>query len=422
MDSVKFDGLLKEKIYFKTLSSGLKCYIIQKAGFVDKQAIIGVNYGSVDNEFKIGQKKNVMPQGIAHFLEHKMFENKKFNVFDEFSKLGASVNAFTNFSNTAYYFTCDDNFYKSLSLLLKFTSEPHLTNENVEKEKGIISQEIEMYDDNPFWIMHLNLLYAMYKTCPIKNNIAGSVSSINEITKEQLLDCYHTFYRPSNMVLVCVGDVSPEEVVYVAEKHSKPIEKIAIDRLYGKEPKSIVKNYAEKNMSLARPMFQIGFKDTDFQMSYIKKVIASKIVLDIVSGESSTFFEELYNDKLIDGPFVIEYISGLFYGTAVFSNTSDRPREVANRLLGELSRIRMQGLNKVRFEQIRKKHLGRYVRSFNSIDNIATGQMEFSFKGIDLFDAIKAYHSLTYEEIELRFKKLLREDNYVTSVVSPYSS
>jgi len=172
MDSIKVNKTVNESIYFKRLSNGMKCYIIPKLGYVEKQAMLGVNYGSVDYVFSAGGKDFAQPAGVAHFIEHKMFENKEINVFERFMGLKASVNAFTNFTNTAYYFTGSENFYECLRLLLEFVQRPHFTDENVEKEKPIIAQEIEMYEDNPFWVMYFNLLGALYKESPIRQKIA----------------------------------------------------------------------------------------------------------------------------------------------------------------------------------------------------------------------------------------------------------
>ena len=206
---------LNEQVLFKELDSGLKIYFMPKPGFVKKYAVFSTNYGSIDNVFvPIGEDKPVeVPEGIAHFLEHKLFEEEEANIFDKFSKLGASVNASTSFNQTSYLFNTTDHFYQCLEILIRFVQSPYLTDENVEKEKGIIAQEIKMYDDNPAWRVFFNCLRAMYINHPIRIDIAGTVDSINTITKEMLYKSYNTFYHPSNMVLFVVGDLSFEEII-----------------------------------------------------------------------------------------------------------------------------------------------------------------------------------------------------------------
>lgn len=419
MDSVKYNDKVDERIFFKRLSNGMKCYIIPKLGYVEKQAMLGINYGSVDYVFSSDGKEYVQPAGVAHFIEHKMFEDKEVNVFEQFMGLKASVNAFTNFTSTAYYFNSSENFYESLKLLLEFVGRPYFTDENVEKEKPIIAQEIEMYEDNPFWVMYFNLLGALYKESPIRQKIAGSVEGIQEISPEILYQGYRAFYRPDNMVLCCVGEVEPELAAEAAEKwvpHSEPMNTA---RLYGKEPSHVIVRHAEKRMALARPMFQLGFKDSDFDTAYTVKSITTKILLDMLFGESSDFFERSYSEGLVDGPFVLEYSSSSFYGTAVCSNSADCPHEVAGHVLGKVERVKSEGLDEKRFAQIQRKHLGRFIRNLNSIEGVSHGQMELAFRGLDLFDILRTYQNVTFAQVSKRFERLFRDDNYATSVIMP---
>ena len=210
---------LGETLYEYVHESGLKVLFVKKPGYNKKTAMFGTNYGSIDNVFKVqgSDKEIVVPDGIAHFLEHKLFEQEDGNMLDKFSKLGASPNAFTSFNQTVYYFSCADLFEENFRMLLSYVQNPWLTDENVEKEKGIIGQEIRMYEDNPNWRVFFNLLDCLYVNHPVKLDIAGSIESISKITKELLYDCYHTFYTPSNMVVVVVGDLVPEEVFSIVE-------------------------------------------------------------------------------------------------------------------------------------------------------------------------------------------------------------
>ena len=422
MDNVKYNEKVNERIYFKRLSNGMKCYIIPKQGYVEKQAMLGVNYGSVDYVFSTDGKDYVQPAGVAHFIEHKMFDNKEVNVFERFMDLKASVNAFTNFTSTAYYFSSSDNFYECLKLLLGFVGRPHFTDENVEKEKPIIAQEIEMYEDNPFWVMYFNLLGVLYEENPIRQKIAGSVEGIQEISPEILYQGYNAFYRPENMVLCCVGEVDPERAAEAAENCVAIGKPMDAERSYGQEPEAVAVRHSEKSMALARPMFQLGFKDTDFDTEYAERVISTKILLDVLFGDSSAFFERIYSEGLIDGPFALEYAASSFYGTAVCSNSANNPREARDSVLCEIDRAKVDGLDEKRFEQIRRKHLGRFIRSLNSIESVSHGQMELAFRGLDLFDILQTYQSVSFAQVCNRLERLFRDDNYATSVIMPFNN
>jgi predicted Zn-dependent peptidase len=220
------------------------------------------------------------------------------------------------------------------------------------------------------------------------------------------------------MVVCCVGDVDPEQAAEVAEEKVPRGQPMCVSRAYGKgrrEPSHAVKRYTEKKMALARPMFQLGFKDTDFTTPYPERIVATKILLDILLGESSDFFERCYSQGLVDAPFALEYQAGSFYGMAICTNSADDPKETADRVLDELTRAR--GLDPERFERIKRKHLGRFIRSFNSIEKITHGQTELAFRGLDLFDMLQAYQRVTMRQTERRFDRIFRDDNYAVSAI-----
>ena len=409
----------------KTLPSKMKCYIIPKKDFLEKQALIVVGFGSADTSFFRGGTRVTHPDGTAHFLEHKLFANDHMNVTDEFNKLGASSNAFTNCTNTAYYFTCTENFYESLALLSEFVSEPHFTDENVESERGIIGQEIAMYRDSPFWTLQFNLLNALYEICPVKKNTLGDEQTIAQITKDTLYEAYHFFYRPENMALICAGDFDEDEVFSKAAEldakfYKAPNESFdEISRDYGEEPPRARETYAETNMRLAHPMFSLGFKESGFGGSYAERLTSARIILDMVAGESSELFEKLLIGGKIDGPFALEYTAGNFFGQAVISNSCANPSEIAEILRDELANAAANGLDGRRFEQIRKKQIGRFMRGFNSIDGMVSGQADLHYKNTSFQDILDAYDSIRLDTIEARLKNLFREDNFALSVIKP---
>ncbi len=415
----KRNDFLGEVMHINILSTGIKCYIIPKKGYKEKQAMISVNYGSVDNNFSYNDEKCEMPEGIAHFLEHKLFEEEGGNIFDEFSKLGSTVNAFTNFTTTAYYFNCVDNFKENLKLLFGFATRPFFTDENVEKEKGIIEQEINMYEDDPFFKVYFNMMRGLYAEHPVRNNIAGSVSSIKKIDKEMLYKCYHTFYYPSNMNIVCVGDFVPEVVYEIAHMYIKPAEERKITRNYGQDSKSIYKQYIEEKMAVARPIFHVGFKDTDGEGDINIKNASTKILLDMLAGQSSNLYEKLYREGLVDDSFSYDFISGRSFGSSMFSGFSNEPKKVLEYINEEIKNVKQKGLDKDHFERIRKKQIGRFMRGFNSIDAIASSQIDLCSRGSDLFNSFESYQNVKFENIKDRLEEHFNAENAVLSVVAP---
>ncbi len=401
-----------------------RCNCLPKKDFVEGQALVAVNYGSMDNHFRIDGKEYKPPLGIAHFLEHKLFESKDKNVFELFSQRGAMVNAYTNFTNTAYYFTSVDNFMDNYKALLEFTGEPYFTDENVEKEKGIISQEIKMYQDYPFWRVYFNLLEAMYQEHGIKHNIAGSVKSIQEITKEMLYDCYEAFYRPDNMVICSAAHIcgdSYEELFKIAEELVKSKKKAHVEKLTPMEGPRVNNRLVEEKMQVSRPMFNIGFKDTDFSTireETAKRIAASKMLLDYIAGDSSPFYESMYERGLLDSSFGMEYLSGEGFGAAIFSGYSDKPYEVLSHLLTEIEALKHKGFDRERFNDIKNKHIGLFIRQFDSINSITAGQVDMVAKGIDLFQLVEAYSQVDQSDL-MKILTGFGEDNHALSQVMP---
>ncbi|MDE6182045.1 MAG: insulinase family protein, partial [Eubacteriales bacterium] len=285
-----------DKVIYKNIE-GIKLCFVQKKGYVEKQAMIAFNYGSAENIFIKDNKEIHLPPGIAHFLEHKMFEDEEYNVFEVFNKYGGNVNAFTNFSTTAYYFTCVENFNENFKELLKFVSRPYFTEENVEKEKGIIEQEIKMYDDDPYWKVYFNLIGIMYdKDNPITKDIAGEVSDIKKIDKDMLYTCYNNFYTKDNAIVIVCGDIDDLESVEenILQNLKLNEKKLGIVKEFNKIQKN-KGNYVEKKMEIKQKIFNIGFKDVGKYDKIEKQIISNKILLDIIFGTSSKFYEKMYN-------------------------------------------------------------------------------------------------------------------------------
>jgi predicted Zn-dependent peptidase len=422
--TVKHDRI-NEVLYTYKHESGLKAFVISKKGYSKKYAAFATHFGSINNEFIApGEKTPVkVPDGVAHFLEHKLFEQKNGNIMDKFSQLGSMPNAYTGFNQTVYLFSCTDKFKDNFRLLLNFVQNPYITDESVEKEKGIIAQEIRMYQDNPGWRVFFNLLGAFYKNNPVKIDIAGTVESINRINKDILYTCYNTFYHPSNMIITVVGDVNPESVFEEVKAGIKKTESASgIKRIFAEEPDSINKNYVEQNLAVSIPLFQMGFKDSKWNlqgMERLKREISIKILLEMIMGRSSELYTRLYNEGLINRTFEFDYTSEENYAFSLFGGESPNPEKVKEIICDKISEIHKDGLNRDSFERIRKALYGRFIRQFNFVERISHAFISAHFKNINMFDYLDAYDKIIFEYAEGLFREHFNLDNLAMSVIRP---
>lgn len=417
---------IREKLYYKEMKSGLKVYFIPKEGYTKQYAIFATDYGSIDNIFMpIGEKDTIeVPEGIAHFLEHKLFEEPEENIFDKFSKLGANVNAYTNFTQTAYLFSSTENFYENLALLVEFVQHPYFTDENVEKEKGIIAQEINMYKDNPNWRVFFNCLKGMYKEHPVKIDIAGTIESIQSINKELLFKCYNTFYNPTNMVIFIVGDLSFDEILKVIaqseRKDYKTVEKIL--RVFPEESVEVNESLIEESMLTSAPLFNIGFKDTDCELTgkeRVKKDFITNFILDMLFGSSSKFYNTLYEEGLVDSSFGAYYTGKKSYGHSLITGESKEPKEVYNRIMSLFEKEVNSILLEEDFNRIKKKSIGEFLMGLNSVEFIANSFISLYFEDILLIDYLDLLESIEYKDIIERYKNHFTKENVVLSIINP---
>ncbi len=419
---------IREKLYYKEMDSGLKVYFVPKQGYTKQYAIFATDYGSIDNVFiPIGERDTIeVPEGIAHFLEHKLFEEPEQNIFDKFSKLGGNVNAYTNFNQTAYLFSSTENFYENLQLLVEFVQHPYFTDENVEKEKGIITQEINMYRDNPNWKVFFNCLRAMYKEHSVRIDIAGTVDSIKNINKELLYKCYNTFYNPSNMALFVVGDLSFDEIIQIVDKSErKDNEKVEeVTRVIPEEPREIREKFVEESMMVSTPLFYMGFKDNDCNLigeEQVKKDFVTNLILDMIFGSSSVFYNDLYEEGLVDSSFGSYFTGKKSYGHSLIVGESKNPKEVYNRILSLLNKPTESILLEEDFNRIKSKGIGEVIMGFNSIEFIANTFIDLYFSDFLLIDYLDLLESIEYKDIIERFKSHFNEDNVVLSIINPLS-
>ena len=420
------NSTLQERVVERVHSSGATVAFCHKPGYLRKYACFTTNFGSVDDRFRIGGGSEVsLPDGVAHFLEHKMFEGEKEDAFQEFSRLGASANAFTGFNGTSYLFSCTDQFYSCLSHLVRFVQSPHFTPENVEKEKGIIGQEIRMYEDMPGWRVYFNLLEAMYANHPVSKDIAGTEESISGITSPLLDDCWSAFYHPSNMILFAVGDESEEEFFeqadrLLSEKDLGPaplLEKIATS-----EELAPAKTEIRQEMHVGRSKLLMGWKDVHPGLSgkeMMHKELLTDLVLECVFGQSGELFEKLQTANLVDDSFGASYMIYGDVGHSAIGGDVAEPDQVRDFILEELPAILTKGICTEDIDRQRRAATGQLLRSFNSLENIAGSYCSARFLGSNPFEVVDLVNKIQSEEVVERLREHIHPDRMVCSIISP---
>ena len=413
---------VKEKLYIEKLENGLTVMIIPKPGIQKKYVIWGTNYGSNDNKFIVPGEEKVteVPNGVAHFLEHKLFEQENgTNSLDTLTALGVNANAYTTNDHTAYLFECTDNFYEALDELMDYVQHPYFTDENVEKEKGIIGQEIMMYDDYPDWQVYLNAMKAMYHENSIKIDITGTIETISHIDKDILYKCYKTFYNPSNMALVVAGDFKPEEILKEIKNRLVENENQGeIKRIYTEEDESIVQEKIEKNFEVSRPLFTIGIKDNPKdQEEIVKKHIAIEILMNLILGRSSDLYKKLYDEGIISGQPSLDYEFGQTYAHVLITGQSTDPEKVYNEFKIKVKQLKEQGVNEQNFERIKKLIYGGYVKEYNDIQDISRMFLSDYFKGINSFDYLEEIEGINIKYLSQILTDIFKEEKMILSVV-----
>lgn len=423
MDSIReiSNSLLGDSYYEIQHKSGLKIFVYPKEGYSTTYAVFGTNYGSIDTFIKkTGEAAVAIPEGTAHFLEHKLFESEELDAFERFAKTGANANAYTSFDKTCYLFSCSSNFKENLGILLDFVQHPYFTQKTVEKEQGIIGQEIRMYQDEPSWQVLFNLLKCLYHKHPVKIDIAGTVDSIAEITADMLYDCYNNFYNLGNMVLAVVGNTTVEEVLEVADANLEKKELVKIERADYGEPEEIVSDYFEEALAVSQPLFTLGFKEsTKGGELTLKDKILTSLLLEYISGDTSPLYERLFNDGLINTGFGSEYFTGYGYRAVIFSGESRDPKAVADAIKAEIRKVHAEGIREEDFERIRRMHYGRAIMDYNDVDGLANELVAATFEGYGLFDEIEIYKTLTMKDAEDRLKDQMHEEFSAMSVIIP---
>ena len=401
-------------------SSGLDIYVCEMPGFSSTVALFGTKYGSVNNQFRQKGDTGIttVPEGIAHFLEHKLFENEDCQVFELYARTGASGNAFTSFDKTVYLFKCSKNWQASLRILLDFVQKPYFTQELVEKELGIIGQEIRMTDDSPDNRVFFNMLRCMYKTHPVRVDIAGTEESISEITAELLYKCYDAFYDLNNMVLSVAGNITADEVLEICDELLRPCQDKGLECIFPEEPAEIVQPEIREKQSVGAQIFHYGFKCAPCGgQERLKKTLAAYLAGSLLTDDASEFYQDLLRRHITNTSFDFDVFTGDGYFSLIFLGESDFPHELRSVILGELERWKTGGINEKAFQRLKKSAYGVLVRELNNVDAVANLMLNSHMEDTSPYDAIDTLSELTPRDVLEFVTKELREDRAVLSII-----
>lgn len=427
MEKIEY-AQLNETIYKEILPNGLTVILLPKIDFYKTYALFSTNFGSIDQQFiPIGETDfKKMPDGIAHFLEHKMFEKKDGDVFDDFSKLGASANAFTSFTKTAYLFSSTSHFKENLETLLDFVQKPYFTNKSVNKEKGIIRQEIQMYDDLPEWRVMFGLLENLYPNHPASIDIAGTIESIEDITAELLYENYHTFYHPSNMQLFVTGNFEIEQTIEWIRKNQnlKQFEEAKeIKKRYPSEENTKVIPSGEIKLPVNKPKVLVGIKGKKNKLkgaAALRQLISVEFLLKLLFGETSSTYLKLYDEGLIDDSFNYEYTFEREIDHLSVGGDTKEPDQLTSILKNLLLKAaESPDLNEKHFEIVKKRSIGETLQSLNSLEFIAHQFSDIQFEDVTVFDIIPLMESIELEDIKKVAMQYINSENMSEFRVTP---
>ncbi len=412
---------IKEKLYIEKLDNGLTIIVLPKKTR-KKYIVWSTNYGSIDNKF-YAQGENeltTVPDGIAHYLEHKLFEQENGkNSLDVLTSIGVDANAYTTNDHTAYLYECTDNFDEALEEFMNYVQNPYFTDENVEKERGIIEQEIMMYGDYPEWSIYMNAMKAMYKNNEINIDVAGTKETIAEIDKEKLYKIYNSYYYPNNMVIVLSGDFEPKEILAKLKSKITLVAKDDLRRIYNEEPEGVVQKRIEKQMNISMPIALVGYKDNDLKSNKVRKDIAIEILSIILFGKSSVFFENLYESGKILGAPSINYEFSKTYAHALIQIQTNYVDDVLEAIDLRIEDVKKNGINEEEFKRAQKKVYGDFIKDYNEVSTIASIIVSDYFKGINSFDYFEEFNSVNKEYVEKVLKELFVENRKILSIIKP---
>lgn len=419
--------MLDENTYVTKLDNGLKVYICKKKGFNKKIGMFGTKYGSVINDFvdiTTGERIKV-PDGIAHFLEHKLFEKEGANALDMFSKIGVSSNAYTSFDQTVYYFETSNKFEESIKLLVNLIKEPYFTVENVAKEQGIIGQEIMMYDDDPSTVVYMNTLVAMYQKNNVRIDIAGTIESISHITKDLLYTCYNTFYNPNNMFFIVVGDVDVEKTIKLIDENVKKYEVDKkpylkeVETFEEEEPDEIYQKVISKNMDIFMPLMCVGYKlDIVHKEEIVKRALVADIISDMYFSKISEFFKTEYDKGILTDKIAFMYEGTDTFSHVILSSESTKIDELQKDLFEYINKIKNEDVDEELFETIKNNKIGALVSISDNLNVSYRRIIDSILCDIDVYADVKLINDITKDDVK-EFLNMLVDEKRVVSLVMP---
>ena len=401
------------------LDNGLTVLVREMPGFDGVHAVYSTKFGSIDRAFELDGRRWDLPAGIAHFLEHKMFENEDGDAFALYAKTGANANAYTGFDRTSYVFTATSRVPENLDILLSFVSRPYFTKETIEKEQGIIGQEIKMYDDSPEWRLVFGIYQNLYQNHGIGEDIAGSTQSIAEITPEMLYACTDAFYRPQNMVLAVAGNVTLEMVLDACARADIPSRTAPVKRLVCEEPAGVKTHESEIRMAVAKPLVGLGFKETPIAETDIRAALICDILPELVCGGTTPLYRRLYDEGLISPDFSSEALSVAGATCILFGGETPEPEKVRDMLLEEIARLRREGIDRELFRLCKNAMYGDLVRGLENIEESASGMASMFFRGCTVEDEAAALAALRPEDVEEALRTMLLEEHASTVIIRP---
>lgn len=409
---------INETIYTEKMDNGLHVFLLPKQEMSKTYGLFSTNYGSIDQTFEpIGKDELVtVPEGVAHFLEHKLFEKEDRDVFADFGRQGASPNAYTSFTKTAYLFSATNNIEKNVETLIDFVQAPYFSEESVEKEKGIIAQEIKMYDDQPDWQSFMGTIKAMFKSHPVNIDIAGTVESIHSITKDDLYTCYNTFYHPENMTLFIAGNFEPESMMDLirSNQQAKAFKKMdTIKREFPDEPTEVAMKENKITMPVSIPKCTIGIKESASEMvkeDFLKRDLLQSMVLDYYFSKGGQFYQDLYHSSLIDDSFHYETNLEKNFGYTLIGSNTEQPDQFVNKVKEMLLSTNTASLSDEEFGRMKKKKIGQFLRAMNSLEFISNKFIHYNTMDIDFFEVIPAIQKLTLQEVNQFIQGWIKED------------
>lgn len=408
MSQIIKSNILKESYELISTDCGLKiaCYYMPK--YNGMHAVFATNFGSVDRNYILNGEKHSIPAGIAHFLEHKMFENEDGDAFEKFSKTGANANAFTSFDKTCYIFSATDNIDESLDILLSFVTKPYFTKETVAKEQGIIGQEIKMYDDSANWRMLFGVLEGLFVNHPVKDDIAGTVESIGEITPDMLYDCCKAFYSPSQMILSVAGNVSADRIKAACDRAGFINEVADVKKISVDEPENIC--YSEKsiNMAVSIPMVAIGFKENI--ATTIENEILGDIIMEVLTGSTSELFNRLYDENIVNGTFEGEIFSGDGYYASIISGETQSPEKLIDEIEAAIADLKRNGISQEQFQTSKNAMYGSMIVDFENVEEVATNIVNNYFKGYSIYDPLEVLSGITLEQVNRQLSTMFNQE------------